>query len=102
MVASHKPTGISTPPPPRTQLNNPYAMPFQTISPTYSTVHAPPARAVTHIPGVVKSQMSQDGTHILTSHVLVQLFAHFKDSVECQVLAGPSRRNRSPFNFLSC
>lgn len=50
-------------PPPRTQLMvialKPCPHCFWTISPTYSTAHAPPSRAVVHIPGLVKSQMSR-------------------------------------------
>lgn len=75
-----------------------------TISPTCSTVHAPPSRSVVHIP-VLGEVPDVTGWHGCQSHILVQLFAHFKDSVECQTfhtcraLAGPYRCNRSPFIF---
>lgn len=87
-AASHKPAGISSPPRGH-QLIVSWA-----FSPTYSSVQAPPSRALVHIPGPVKSRMSQDGTD-RQSRILLQLFAHFKDGVECQAsaacgaLAGP-------------
>lgn len=78
-----------------------------TISPTCSTVHAPPSRSVVHIP-VLGEVPDVTGWHGCQTHILGQLFAHFKDSVECQTfhtcraLAGPYRCNRSPFIFLIC
>ena len=98
-AASHKPAGISSPPRGH-QLIVSWA-----FSPKYSSVQAPPSRALVHIPGPVKSRMSQDSMD-RQSRILLQLFAHFKDGVECQAsaacgaLAGPYRGGgRSPFIF---